>query len=275
MFELIDYILLAIIEGFSEFLPVSSTGHMILYDELLSLTETSDARQTYMIVIQAGAIMAVIHLYFRELWESLCQLLRQPFARQKGESADVDRFLLPKLAISVLPFGLLGYLFKEEIKVLFSADLVAVALIFGGLLLILDHVALKAGRVGKLKQSEFKWPHALGIGVCQCAALWPGFSRSAASILGARLLGFQPEHAAKLSFLIGLPTLVGTAGYEALSEIETISGQMVLWMLMGSILSWLTAFLSVKWFLKIVGRGGMLGFGIYRIVLGASILLLL
>jgi undecaprenyl-diphosphatase len=284
--EWLDFLLLAVVEGITEFLPVSSTGHMILFDDLFSLAG-SGGKETFMVVIQVGAILAVVHLYLKGLLASahaLLSWLRRPAALSSPEKWGAERmdngpapFFLLKLAASVVPFGALGFLLRDQIKLLFVPGSVALALIVGGVVMICDDVVrlqrLKAGRVaGKADAWSWSWTDAWVIGVCQCLALWPGFSRSAASILGARWRGYLPEASAQLSFLIGVPTIVGTAGYEFLSNRELLSDAETMWLLPGVILAWFCAWISVKWFLKIVGRGGMAGFGVYRILLGAVIL---
>ncbi len=264
---------LAVIEGFTEFLPVSSTGHMILYDEFFSGSGEA-AGLTYMVVIQAGAMLAVLHIYFAELWKWTKAFV---MARQEGgrPATPAQRSFLPKLALSVLPFGLVGFVFRDNIKAAFHADSVAWALIVGGLILIADELVRKRkGNNNRVDVESWTWKDALVVGVFQCAALWPGFSRSAAAILGARWVRFSPEGAAHLSFLVGLPTLVGTAGYEMVGTWSELSPDGVTNLLWGSAVAWISAFVSVKWFLSIVGKGGLAGFGIYRCILGVGILFL-
>lgn len=286
----VDFFLLALIEGFSEFLPVSSTGHMILFDSLVSFGG-SGGKETFMVVIQAGAILAVLHLYLKGCLAAARDLLiwvgRGLSSKIGGHAADTAEDSLPlksfllKLGLSVLPFGAVGYLFRDQIKALFTPGSVALALIAGGVLMVLDDV-IRMRRRRALGESDaatekgdawsWTWTDAAVIGVSQCLALWPGFSRSAASILGARWRGYAPEAAAHLSFLVGVPTLLGTAGYEFLSHRDLLAGNEKVWLFPGILLAWFSAWVSVKWFLKIVGRGGMAGFGLYRVLLGVIIL---
>lgn len=274
--QLVDHVLLAVIEGFSEFLPVSSTGHMIIYDELLARTHGS-GRVTYMIVIQMGAIAAIAHLYFLRLatWTRDLMLLWPTRSPSESTVPGSQLFLL-KLALAVVPFGIVGLLFQDKVKALFNARSVGLALIAGGLLLILDHVRVRRTREFRSERLEsLSWMDAVVVGCCQCLALWPGFSRSAAAILGARLRGFGPRTAAEVSFLIGLPTIGGTAVYEVLRSLGDLDLSDAGWLLLGTVIAWATALASVKWFLSIVSRGGLLGFGIYRCALGLFLLIYL
>lgn len=286
----LDFFLLALIEGFTEFLPVSSTGHMILFDRLASFGG-SGGKETFMVVIQAGAILAVLNLFLKGLFKAashlflwvkrlLIQKSRVDAGDSSEDSLELKSFLL-KLGVSILPFGGVGFLFREEIKALFAPGSVALALIAGGVLMVVDDlIRLRRKRSRAASETDLEktdawswtWVDAAVIGVCQCLALWPGFSRSAASILGARWRGYAPEAAAHLSFLVGVPTLLGTAGYEFLSQRDLLTGNEKVWLLPGLLLAWFAAWVSVKWFLKIVGRGGMTGFGLYRILLGVIIL---
>jgi undecaprenyl-diphosphatase len=273
MGQAIDHIALAIIEGFSEFLPVSSTGHMIIYDELFARTH-DDSRVTYMIVIQAGAIAAIAHIYFARLIYWLGEFIAV-LRKKSGQSVAQDgaHWFLLKLACAVIPFGIVGLLFKDQVKALFSAKSVGGALLVGGLLLIFDDLRMRRNPDFRPDRVEgLTWFDAIVVGCCQCMALWPGFSRSAAAILGARARGFSPRTAAEISFLIGLPTIGGTALYEFAKSFATIRSDQIVWLCVGSGIAWFTAFVSVKWFLSIVSRGGLMFFGIYRCVVGIFLL---
>lgn len=274
MGQIIDHVALAVIEGFSEFLPVSSTGHMIIYDELFARSH-DDSRVTYMIVIQAGAIGAIAHIYFARLIYWLRQFVTgwQQKGNTAGQEREGARVFLLKLACAVIPFGIVGLLFKDQVKALFSAKSVGGALLAGGLLLIVDDLRMRRKPDFRPERVEgLTWFDAFVVGCCQCMALWPGFSRSAAAILGARARGFSPRTAAEISFLIGLPTIGGTAVYEFAKSFAAIQTDQILWLLIGSSIAWFTAFISVKWFLSIVSRGGLMWFGAYRCVVGIFLL---
>jgi undecaprenyl-diphosphatase len=273
MGQTIDHVALAVIEGFSEFLPVSSTGHMIIYDELFARTH-DDSRVTYMIVIQAGAIAAIAHIYFARLIYWLGEFIAV-LRKKSGQSTTQDgaHWFLLKLAFAVIPFGIVGLLFKDQVKALFSAKSVGGALLAGGLLLIFDDLRMRRNPDFRPDRVEgLTWSDAIVVGCCQCLALWPGFSRSAAAILGARARGFSPRTATEISFLIGLPTIGGTAMYEFAKSFATIKSDQIVWLCVGSGIAWFTAFISVKWFLSIVSRGGLMFFGIYRCVVGIFLL---
>jgi undecaprenyl-diphosphatase len=199
-------VVLGLVEGVTEYLPVSSTGHLILTSALLGLDapENREAVATFEIAIQGGAILAVLGLY----WQRVAQMLRGI------AGADTDgRRLLGHLAVAFLPAGLLGPLLDDAIEAhLFRAVPVLAALALGGVWMIwLDrrHAPAVGGTLETLT-----WQRALGIGLLQCAAMWPGTSRSMMTIAGGVLLGLRARDAAEFSFLLGVPTLGGACAYK-------------------------------------------------------------
>lgn len=266
----LDALILGIVEGLTEFLPVSSTGHLILTNTLLGLE--GEAVNAYTIVIQLGAILAVLALYKDRAMQMILGLL----GRDKG-----GLHLFLKLIVAFIPAVIAGLALEEMIEaLLFRPVPVASALIVGGIIMI----AVEKLYVNRLAQSgkhlktvdEMSYTDAIIIGIAQCFALWPGVSRSMSTILGAQLRGFSSVAAAEISFLLALPTLGGATVYKLIKEREVLAamegGFPII--LFGNIIAFVVAFLAVKWFVGFVTKFGMTPFGIYRIVAGAVFLAL-
>lgn len=263
-----DIITLSVVEGITEFLPVSSTGHMIVASKLLGI-EDSDQLSAFLVIVQAGAILAVVSVYFKlfrewiTAWFSFGKKdIRYVIARQQSIS----------VFVSVLPFAVVGFILKDFIKSLFSPIVVGYALVVGGLLIIAVERLLNRLRPKEKNFSKVTLRDSFIVGAGQCLALWPGFSRSAATILTGRLLGYSRASAAELSFVIGMPTLLGTATYEALKEWRALDAQWLIYLGVGIIISWFVAYLCVKGFIAFLQRFSLTGFAIYRILVGILIL---
>jgi undecaprenyl-diphosphatase len=270
--RLIDTICLSIVEGVTEFLPVSSTGHMILARQMLGLEKT-ESLDAFLVIVQAGAILAVVTVFWPTLlgwlraWMAL--LLRKSNA---GAAMIGARQQSIYFALSVIPFAVFGYVFKNQIKALFDVRVVAYALLVGGVLILVDEYFLAKRRVARERSMEsLGLRDALLVGLGQCCALWPGFSRSAATIITGRWLGFSRTSAAEISFLVGLPTLCGTALYEAKSSWHLIDSELRGQLLLGIVISWIVAYLFVKLFLAFLKRFPLTIFAWYRIALALMI----
>jgi undecaprenyl-diphosphatase len=276
-----------VVEGVTEYLPVSSTGHMILSDGLIcnvnkdpnvtvqgvvdrkgravSLDRVAD---DYLVIIQLGAILAVVVAFFGRLRGLLVGVVR-------GERAALR--LAFAMLVAFLPAGLLGFLFKDSIAAhLFSVEVVAVALVGGGIAILIAEKLLPARTAEGDEVAALGWRSALTVGVCQCFALVPGTSRSLATILGGRVAGLSHAAATEFSFLVGLLTLSAASVYKAwslgpaLPQIYPAGPALV-----GLLIAAVTAFLSVKWLVGFVSRRGLGVFAWYRIALGGAILALL
>lgn len=262
----LDALILGIVEGLTEFLPVSSTGHLILTSALLGI----EGKQvdSYVIVIQLGAIMAVLALYRDRAMQMIHGLLGK-------NAAGLGLFL--KLLVAFIPAVILGLAFEDMIEeLLFHPFPVAMALIVGGVgMIAVERLYLlpKIRRDGEdsLKTVEtMSYRDALLIGLAQCLALWPGTSRSMSTIIGAQLCGFRNRDAAEISFLLALPTLGGATVYKLVKDQEVLTqveGGVGL-ILFGNAVAFIVAFLAVKWFVSFVTRHGMTPFGVYRIIIG-------
>lgn len=262
MTELIVAILLGIVEGVTEFLPVSSTGHLILASELLGY----DAQQWAMfnVVIQLGAILAVLVLYWRTFWAVAVGLLqRNP----------VSWRFLRNLLIAFLPAAVIGLALHKHIEALLGAPrVVAIALIVGGIaILVIERLIRRTDIVGI---AEIPVVRVLGIGFIQCLAMIPGVSRSGATIMGALSLGVERRTAAEFSFFLAIPTMLGATVLELAKNGSTLTTGRVGWgeIAVGFVVAFVVALLVIKWFVGIVSRHGFAPFAWYRIGAGAAAL---
>lgn len=256
MNDLITAILLGIVEGVTEFLPVSSTGHLVLATELLGYDPERWA--VFNIAIQPGAILAIVVLYWRTFWAVLAGL-----AKREPNSIAFVRNLL----IAFVPAVALGLAFNDQIEALLeSATVVAWALIAGGIgILIVERLA-RTRTVGGI--AEVSLAQSVKIGLVQCIAMIPGVSRSGATIMGAMALGIDRRTAAEFSFFLALPTLTGATVLQLVKHREAITGGDINMIAVGFVTSFVVALGVVRWFMNIVTKHGFAPFAWYRIVAG-------
>lgn len=270
MANFVDIIILSIVEGVTEFLPVSSTGHMIITRDLLGL-ENNESLSAFLVIVQAGAILAVISAFLKVFKNWLVAWIN---VTNKSETFVDARRQSLSIAMSVIPFAIVGFLFKDFIKSLFSVSVVAYALIVGGVLIVVVEQLLARRQNKEEKKFEsVTLKDCVIIGVGQCLALWPGFSRSAATILTARARGYSRPASAELSFLIGMPALLGTASYEAIKEWHLLPSEWHTYLLVGIVISWAVAYVCVKGFVAFLQKFSLSWFAAYRIIVGVLILL--
>ena len=266
MNDVITAIILGIVEGVTEFLPVSSTGHLILASALLGYD--ADYWALFNIVIQLGAILAIVVLYWRTFWAVLQGLLR-------FDPTSI-RFVR-NLLVAFLPAAVIGLALHKQIeKLLGSPMTVAVALIVGGLAIIGIERTVKEGHVKGV--ADIPLPKVIGIGFIQCLAMIPGVSRSGATILGALSLGVERRTAAEFSFFLAIPTMLGATVLELVTKRhELMAANSVGFGLIGVgfVVAFIVALLVVRWFVGLVGRTGSSPFGWYRIAVGALALVFL
>jgi len=260
---LIKAAIMGVVEGLTEFLPISSTGHLILAAALLDMP--GEKIKLFEVVIQTGAIMAIVSLYAAKLWETLVGL---PTERQ------AQRFTLNVL-VGFFPAALAGVLFIDFIKsVLFQPVVVALGFIVGGLVILwAEHLQKKGAQVHVADVDSVRWQDALKVGLVQCTALVPGVSRSGATIIGAMLLGFNRKAATEFSFFLAIPMLFGAAAYDIFKNRDLLSTADIPLFAVGLVVSWLSAWVCVKWFLRFVGQHTFVPFAWYRIAFGGLILL--
>lgn len=257
-------IIYGIVEGITEFLPISSTGHLILTGNLLGVPWPKEVKDTFEVVIQGGAILAVLAYY----WKEFLEIRHIP-------SNPVQRHLWTSVLVACIPAVILGVLFGSTIKeLLFRPSVVAWALIVGGVLMWVIESRKTVPDVHAIEQISTR--KALMIGALQCLALlWPGFSRSASSILGGMWLGLDRPTATKFSFYLGVPTLGGAALLDFIKSREILGQIGVLNVLLGAAVSFVVAYAAIGWLLRFVSTNNFKGFAVYRVVVGVIILALI
>ncbi len=262
MIEFVQGAVLGIIEGLTEFIPVSSTGHLIVIGNLIGFK--GQAASTFDIFIQLGAILAVVTLY-KERFTSMIFTNKAGFAGSRA---------LALLLITTVPAGATGFLFHDMIiQYLFNPVSVSIALAVGGIGILFIEKFLP-----KIKKSHLDlldWRDALIVGVFQVFSLWPGVSRSAATIIGGMQAGLERKTAAEYSFLAAVPIMFSAALYDLYKSIQFLSSSDILILALGFIISFVSAWLSVKFFLRFLGKNTMKVFGYYRLVLAPVVFLLL
>ena len=246
----IEALILAIVEGITEFLPVSSTGHMIIASALLGINEESFVK-IFEVNIQFGAILSVVVLYWKRFFQSL------------------DFYF--KLGVAFIPAAVLGFLLNDYIDAMLeSVTVVAVSLLAGGVLLLFVDKIFNQG-----EPKEITYKNGFIIGLFQCLAMIPGVSRSAASIIGGMALKYDRKTAAEFSFFLAVPTMFAAASYKLLKGYKEISMDDVGILIFGNVVAFLVALAAIKFFISFLTKYGFKVFGWYRILLGAGILILL
>jgi undecaprenyl-diphosphatase len=256
--------IMGVVEGLTEFIPVSSTGHLILAAALLKMP--GEKIKLFEVVIQTGAILAIVSLYAERLWSTVAGLPR-------GDV--VARRFTVNVLIGFFPAALAGVLFIDVIKgVLFTPTVVAMGFIAGGFV-ILWAEQLQARRAGSRIEAvdDMRWTDALKVGLVQCVALVPGVSRSGATIIGGMLLGMNRRTATEFSFFLAIPMLFGAAVYDLYKHHHLLSSADIPMFLVGMVTAWLSAWVCVRWLLRFVSTSTFVPFAWYRIVFGALILL--
>jgi undecaprenyl-diphosphatase len=255
-------ILLGIVEGLTEFIPVSSTGHLILVGHWVGFTGAT--ANTFEIVIQLGAILAVVWEYRKQLVGHLVTI---------GSSQSSRRYYL-NIVVAFLPAAVLGFLFHEIVKEnLFNPRNVALALIVGAVFIwVVDSLRHQA-RTHAVE--DLSLLQSLGIGFAQCAALFPGFSRSAATIIGGLLGGLDRPTAARFSFLLAIPTILGATTLDLVRSSGNLRGEDVFWIGVGFVVSFVAAWGAVRWFLNFVSHHSLRVFAVYRMIVGIIVLFVL
>lgn len=250
----IDSIILGIVEGITEFLPVSSTGHLILTSSLLGIQQT-DIHKAFEVSIQLGSILAVIFIYYEKIFHS--------------------KELWKRLIIAFLPTGALGFILYKLIKSLFSPVITSIMLIIGGIIFILVELFYKEKEHHLADVEKIPYTKAFLIGVFQSLAMIPGTSRSGATIIGGLLLGLKRKAAAEFSFLLAVPTMIVATTYDTLKHINEYHFDN--WIILGTgfITAFIFALITIKLFLRFISTHNFIPFGIYRIIVGILFLFLL
>jgi len=250
--DVLQAIILAIIEGVTEFLPISSTGHMIVAGQWLGIAQTDD-NKAFEVIIQLAAILAVVANY-----------------REKFSLAYIE--LWKKVVLAFIPIGAVGFLLHKQIKAMFTVETVAVMFIVGGIIFLLVEW-LHKGRDYPVKRVEdLSYKQAAWIGFAQIFALIPGTSRAGASIIGALLVGLDRKSSAEFSFLLALPVMLAASGFDLLKHYHDFAGAQLLPLLAGFAVAFVSAWLVMRLFIGFLQRFTFVAFGVYRIVFGGLLL---
>ncbi|MFT4004620.1 MAG: undecaprenyl-diphosphate phosphatase [Lacrimispora sp.] len=265
LIEILKVIVLGIVEGFTEWLPISSTGHMILVDEIIHLNQPADFKNMFLVVIQLGAILAVVVLYFDKL---------NPFSRWKKTAARQATLVLwSKIILACIPAAVIGFLVDDILdEYLMNGYVVAATLIIYGVLFLVienrnQHKSFEVQKVG-----DIPYQTALYIGLFQLLSLIPGTSRSGATILGAMILGCSRAASAEFSFFLGIPVMFGASLLKIVKYGLNFTGSQIFYLLFGMIVAFAVSVYSIKFLMGYIRQHDFKFFGYYRIVLGGVVL---
>lgn len=248
-----DSVILGIIEGFTEFLPISSTGHLIVASDFLGINQDS-VTKAYEVIIQFAAIFAVVFNY-----------------KDKFSIKKID--LWTKVFLAFLPIGAVGYIFSKQIKALFSVEVVAVMFIVGGVIfLVVEKFYIPKEEKLIYDVEEVSYKQSLLIGLAQVFALIPGTSRAGSTIIGALLVGLSRKASAEFSFLLAFPVMSAVTAYDLLKHYNDFTDENLVVLGVGFLVSFIVAYLTIKLFLAFLEKFTFVGFGIYRIVFGLLLL---
>jgi len=250
-----DSVILGTIEGFTEFLPISSTGHLIVASQFLGINQTS-VTKAYEVIIQFAAILAVVLNY------------REKFTLKKIE-------LWKKLIVAFIPIGVVGFLFSHQIKELFSVTIVATMFIIGGIVFLVVekfYIPNEEKLIDDVEKVSMK--QAIWIGIAQVFALIPGTSRAGSSIIGALLVGLSRKASAEFSFLLAFPVMSAVTLFDLLKHYHEFSDANLMTLAVGFVVAFVVAYLTIKLFLKFLEKFTFVAFGIYRIIFGILLLTL-
>lgn len=256
---LLKALVMGVVEGLTEFLPISSTGHLILTSSLLGLDD--DKGKVFEVFIQTGAMLAIVWEYRARFGRVLGGLGSDPAARR----------FVANVAIAFLPAAVLGLLFGKYIKAhLFAPVPVAIAFIVGGFVILWAERRQSTARVAAV--DDMRWTDALKVGLAQCFALIPGTSRSGATIIGGMLFGLSRKAATEFSFFLAVPTLIAAGAYDMWKNRALFSADDLGWFSVGFVASFVSAFLCVRWLLRFISTHDFTVFAWYRIVFGGIVL---
>ena len=269
MSELLKAILFGIVEGVTEWLPISSTGHMILLDEFIHLGVSAEFYKLFEVVIQLGAILAVIILYFKTIW---------PFRNNNG-SITLDRPTLDlwgKIIVACFPAAVIGILFNDWMEEhFFTPEVVAITLIlYGVLFIIIESRNIGTGQVKNVHDISYK--KALQVGIFQLLSLVPGTSRSGSTIIGGLLIGLQRSVAAEFTFYLAIPVMIGASLLKLIKYIMKVgfvfNGSELLILAVGCVVAFIVSILVIRFLMAYIKKHDFTVFGYYRIVLGILVL---
>ena len=276
LLDILKVIIISVVEGLTEFIPVSSTGHILIVEALLKPFSNEEFRNAFTFVIQLGAIMSVVLVYWKRIF---------PFIGTKEEQKEKWNMWF-KIFVALIPAVFLIFpiirVGNEKMslddlteKFLYNPLTIAIALIFYGIILILIEDKNK-GKKSKINSiSEITYLSAFGVGMFQCLASIPGTSRSAATIIGGMLLGFNRVVATEFSFFLAIPTMVGASAIKLIKNIDNLHATEIMYLLLGAFVSFIVSLIVIKVFMNYIREKDFKIFGYYRIVLGIVVLLLM
>ncbi|TCN22357.1 undecaprenyl-diphosphatase [Mesobacillus foraminis] len=270
-FDIIKAVILGMVEGLTEFAPVSSTGHMIIVDDMWLQSQDilgKYAANTFKVVIQLGSILAVVIIFRNRFIEML------GLGKRKEAAGSQTRLKLSQVIVGLIPAGVLGVLFEDYIdEHLFSLETVLIGLVVGAIFMIFaDYFGAKNPQIQTVDQITYK--KAFAVGLIQCFSLWPGFSRSGSTISGGVLLGMSHRAAADFTFIMAVPIMAGASFISLLKNWEYFTLDAFPFLAAGFITAFVFALISMRFFLKLINRIKLVPFAIYRIVLALLIYVL-
>jgi len=271
-------LIFGIVEGITEWLPISSTGHMILLNEFMKLNVSEEFFDLYLVVIQLGAIMAVVVLFWNEIWPFGIKNNKKPWKREGfGRFVMVDKFVMWfKILVACIPAAIVGVLFDDYLDELFyNYVCVSISLIVFGVAFIVVEKKIKGIEPNTKSVDELSYPQAFLIGAFQLiAAVFPGTSRSGTTIVGSISVGISRETAAKFTFFLAVPVMMGASLLKILKYDGGVTGSELAILLIGMITAFGVSFVVIKGFLGYIRKHDFSVFGWYRIVLGSVVLIL-
>ena len=264
--EIFKAIILGIVEGITEWLPISSTGHMILIDQIIQFKVSEEFMNLFLVVIQLGAILAVVLCFFKKLW---------PFtSKEKGYVKTDTLILWAKVIVGVIPLGIIGVLFEDEIDAVFyNYQTVAFTLILYGIFFILIEKYNRKRKPVMTGLKDLTFSMAIAIGMFQVLSVIPGTSRSGATILGAMLLGCGRSLAAEYSFFLSIPVMFGASLLKILKFEGSVTGSEIGLLVIGMVVAFIVSVIAIKFLMGYIKKKDFTVFGWYRIVLGGIIIL--
>lgn len=275
--EVLKAIILGIIEGITEWLPVSSTGHMLLVDEFLKLDVSEQFRSLFMVVIQLGAILAVVVIYWKEIWPFGIKAADE-YDHAGGKRISISKrkiIMWLKIIVACVPAAIIGILFDEKFEELFYHPIpIAIALIVIGVLFLL--ITEPKGNREVVKISQLTYKDAIIIGIWQLlAAIFPGTSRSGATIIGALLLGVSKKIAAEFTFYLAIPVMFGASLLKIVKFVKdgfSATGIEITMLLVGMVVAFIVSVIVIKFLMSFIKKHSFKAFGVYRIILGLIII---
>jgi len=250
--DIVQSLILGVVEGMTEFLPISSTGHLIIVSQWLGLVQTEE-NKAFEVIIQLAAILAVVANY------------KERFTFKHTQ-------LWLKIALSFVPVGVVGLLFHAQIKSIFSVPVVAVMFIVGGVVFLIAERVIKNRIPTVIELNEISFKQAFLIGVAQVFALIPGTSRAGSTIVGALFVGLSRKASAEFSFLLALPVMLAASGLDLISNYHIFSGENLTVLLVGFVAAFISAYIVMKLFMVFLQKFTFVSFGWYRIVFGGILL---